>query len=63
MSQRSDVPPATLGVEIEDGTVEVAYLDGRRVTYRVPPQSMAGRHGPDGQQASSTSRITQIRHP
>jgi len=42
MSHRNDVAPNTLGVEIDDGTVAVSYLDGRRVTYAVPPESVDG---------------------
>ena len=42
MSHRNDVAPATVGVEIGDGSVAVDYLDGRRVTYAVPPESVAG---------------------
>lgn len=38
MSHRNEVSPATLGVAIDDGTVAVEYLDGRRVTYAVPPE-------------------------
>lgn len=42
MSVRSDVSPSTLGVVVNDDTVVVEYLDGRRVTYRDEPQRMLG---------------------
>lgn len=42
MSHRNDVAPATLGVEIADGSVAVEYLDGRRVTYGGPPEEVTG---------------------
>ena len=38
MSHRNDVAPATLGVDVGDGTVAVEYLDGRRVTYAEPAE-------------------------
>ena len=40
MSHRNDVAPATLGVDIDDGTVAVSYLDGRRVRYTEPPRTV-----------------------
>ena len=42
MSHRNDVAPGTLGVEVSDGTVAVDYLDGRRVTYAVPAETVEG---------------------
>ena len=42
MSHRNDVAPGTLGVEITDDAVAVDYLDGRRVTYAGPPETVAG---------------------
>ena len=42
MIHRNDVAPSTLGVEISDGTIAVEYLDGRRVTYAVPPERVEG---------------------
>lgn len=41
MSQRSEVSPSTLGVDITDDGVVVEYLDGRRVTYD-PPEPVEG---------------------
>ena len=43
MSLRGDVAPATLGIRIDDGSVAVDYLDGRTVTYDVPPTPVDGR--------------------
>ena len=43
MDYRSDVSPATLGVDIGDGTVAVHYLDGRRVTYSAPTEAVDGQ--------------------
>ena len=42
MNLRGDVAPATLGVTIDDGPVAVEYLDGRTVTYGVPPEPVGG---------------------
>jgi hypothetical protein len=42
MSQhRSDVPPSTLGVELQDGGVAVEYVDGRTVFYHGVPEPIA----------------------
>ena len=40
MNHRSDVSPATLGVDIGDDRVAVHYLDGRRVTYSAPASTV-----------------------
>ena len=42
MSQRSDVSPGTLGVEIDPDGVAVEYLDGRRAVYRGAPEPTEG---------------------
>ena len=43
MSQhRSDVPPSTLGVELQDGGVAVEYVDGRTVFYHGVPSKVTG---------------------
>lgn len=38
MSQRSEVAPATLSVELTEGGIIVEYLDGREVFYRSVPE-------------------------
>lgn len=42
MSQRSDVAPSTLGVELDDDGVFVEYLDGRSVFYHGVPEPASG---------------------
>jgi hypothetical protein len=42
MSARSDIAPSTLGVELQEGGVEVEYLDGRTTFYRGIPQAVSG---------------------
>jgi hypothetical protein len=42
MEAHSDVPPATLAVELTDGGVLVEYLDGREVFYRGVPTPTEG---------------------
>jgi hypothetical protein len=42
MEAHSDVPPATLAVELTDGGVLVEYLDGREVFYRGVPTPTKG---------------------
>lgn len=42
MESHSDVPPATLAVELTDGGVLVEYLDGREVLYRGVPTPTEG---------------------
>jgi hypothetical protein len=42
MSARSDIAPSTLGVELQEGGVEVEYLDGRTTFYRGVPQAVSG---------------------
>ncbi|MFB6353820.1 MAG: DUF5796 family protein [Halobacteriales archaeon] len=42
MSQRRDVSPATLPVEVGDDGVAVEYLDGRRVEYPGPVEPVQG---------------------
>jgi len=42
MSHRNDVAPGTLGVEVQDGSVAVDYLDGRTVTYAGPLREVEG---------------------
>lgn len=37
MSQRGDVSPRTLSVSVDEESIGVEYLDGRRVTYRGAP--------------------------
>lgn len=39
MASRSNISPATLPVEWTEAGIEVTYLDGRRVTYRAPPEA------------------------
>jgi hypothetical protein len=41
MSARNDVPPSTLGVELDDDGVVVEYLDGREAFYRGVPEAVA----------------------
>lgn len=38
MVQRSDLSPSSLPVEVSEESVAVEYLDGRRATYRTPPE-------------------------
>ena len=38
MTFRSDVPPDTLGVELNEDGVAVEYIDGREVFYHGPPE-------------------------
>ena len=40
MSQRSDVPPSTVAVDVSEDAVAVEYLDGRRVRYPGPPTTV-----------------------
>ncbi|MFB6295885.1 MAG: DUF5796 family protein [Halobacteriales archaeon] len=40
MSQRSDVPPSTLGIELDPDGVFVEYLDGSEVLYRGVPEQV-----------------------
>ncbi|PSP89758.1 hypothetical protein BRC87_07325 [Halobacteriales archaeon QS_4_66_20] len=42
MAYHSDVPPATLAVELTDAGVLVEYLDGREVLYRGVPTPAEG---------------------
>jgi catechol 2,3-dioxygenase-like lactoylglutathione lyase family enzyme len=42
MSQRSDVAPSTIGVELDPDGVFVEYLDGSEVLYRGVPETRAG---------------------
>ncbi|MEF8831348.1 MAG: DUF5796 family protein [Halobacteriales archaeon] len=42
MSQRSEVPPATLPVELTEGGIAVEYLDGRDVFYHGIPTKAEG---------------------
>lgn len=42
MTERSDVAPATLPVDLTEGGVAVEYLDGREAFYRGVPQKVAG---------------------
>jgi hypothetical protein len=42
MSARNDLAPSTLGVDLQEGGVEVEYLDGRRTFYRGIPQAVEG---------------------
>jgi hypothetical protein len=41
MSNRSDVPPDTLGVSLTEDGIEVEYLDGRTAFYRGVPTAVA----------------------
>lgn len=42
MSQRRDVSPGTLRVELDEDAVVVEYLDGRRARYRGPIEAIEG---------------------
>ena len=42
MSQRSNVSPDTLGVELQEGGVLVEYTDGREVFYHGVPEKREG---------------------
>ncbi|MFC7077940.1 DUF5796 family protein [Haloarcula halophila] len=42
MSNRSDIPPDTLSVELTEDGVVVEYLDGRRVYYYGVPETVEG---------------------
>lgn len=42
MSQRSDVPPNTIGVELDPEGVFVEYLDGSDVFYQGVPKKVSG---------------------
>lgn len=42
MSQRRDVSPGTLSVEVADDGVVVEYLDGRQVRYEGPIEPIEG---------------------
>lgn len=42
MSQRSDVAPSTIGVELDPDGVFVEYLDGSEVIYRGVPDAIDG---------------------
>jgi len=42
MSQRSDVAPSTLGVDLDPDGVFVEYLDGSEVLYRGVPEPVEG---------------------
>jgi hypothetical protein len=42
MSHRSDVPPDTLGVTLQDDGIVVEYLDGREAFYRGVPRTVEG---------------------
>jgi len=42
MSQRSDVAPSTIGVELDPDGVFVEYLDGSEVLYRGVPEAVEG---------------------
>lgn len=41
-SHRSDVPPATVGVELREEGVAVEYVDGRTTLYRGVPERVDG---------------------
>lgn len=43
VSQRNDVAPKTVGVELREEGVAVEYLDGRVTLYRGVPQTVTGR--------------------
>jgi hypothetical protein len=43
MSNRSDIPPDTLSVELTEDGVVVEYLDGRRVYYYGVPEAVEER--------------------
>jgi len=42
MPSKSDVPPSTLSVRLEDGGVVVEYVDGREVFYHGVPEKVEG---------------------
>ena len=42
MSQRSEVPPEPLGVELDEGGIYVQYQDNRRVFYNGVPEAVTG---------------------
>ena len=42
MSTREEVPPSTVGVELDDGGVAVEYLDGRTTYYHGVPAKAEG---------------------
>lgn len=42
MSSREEVPPSTVGVELDDGGVAVEYLDGRTTYYHGVPAKAEG---------------------
>lgn len=44
MTNRSDIPPQTLPVSLEDTGIEIEYLDGRRVFYHGIPEKTTGTH-------------------
>jgi hypothetical protein len=41
MSQRSNVSPSTLGVELQEGGIAVRYTDGREVFYHGVPEKVS----------------------
>ncbi|MFB6073406.1 MAG: DUF5796 family protein [Haloarculaceae archaeon] len=42
MSNRNDVPPATVGIELTEDGVAVEYTDGRQVFYHGVPERTEG---------------------
>lgn len=42
MSQRSNVSPSTLGIELTESGVAVSYIDGREVFYHGVPEKVSG---------------------
>lgn len=42
MSQRSNVSPSTLGIELAESGVAVTYTDGREVFYHGVPEKVSG---------------------
>jgi hypothetical protein len=42
MTQRSNVSPSTLPIELQDGGILVEYLDGREVFYNGVPEKAEG---------------------
>ena len=42
MSTREEVAPSTVGVELQDGGIAVAYLDGRTDFYHGIPEAVEG---------------------
>ncbi|ADJ15260.1 DUF5796 family protein [Halalkalicoccus jeotgali] len=42
MSQRSNVSPATLGIELQESGIAVRYIDGREVFYHGVPETVSG---------------------